>query len=250
MITPRRTRLIRVSDLHAFRRVIGVVSDRPRTIVIVPNRAAAVQIQRTLPRSNRDGPLFLSRDDMYAELHSRFAGPPRLTQYERDAMAQAAALEAAKAVPDLPFRVRPGLVGEMLKFYDQLRRQSQTVDRFGELIEQAIGKALEFHDMIGSERKEKRLHYLKNYWMEKVKDIPKVKLNTSLNPKWGCAIGNIGIEGKKPGELDNYLLDKHKIHTFSIVWENISGIRVTPNVYTTTKNLDLLVEGITEFARS
>lgn len=43
-------------------------------------------------------------------------------------------------------------------------------------IEQAIGKALEFHDMIGSERKEKRLHYLKNYWMEKVKDLPKVKL--------------------------------------------------------------------------
>ena len=33
-------------------------------------------------------------------------------------------------------------------------------------IEQAIGKSLEFHDMIGSERKEKRLHYLKNYWMD------------------------------------------------------------------------------------
>lgn len=117
-------------------------------------------------------------------------------------------------------------------------------------IEQAINKAIEFHEMIGIERKEKRLHYLKNYWMEKVKNIPKVKLNTSLHPKWGCAIGNIGIEGKQPGELDSYLLDKHKIHTVSIVWENISGIRVTPNVYTTTKNLDLLVEGISEFAKS
>ncbi|MFZ1312530.1 MAG: aminotransferase class V-fold PLP-dependent enzyme, partial [Chitinophagaceae bacterium] len=62
-------------------------------------------------------------------------------------------------------------------------------------IEQAIGKAIEFHEMIGIERKEKRLHFLKNYWMEKVKNIPKVKLNTSLHPKWGCAIGNVGIEG-------------------------------------------------------
>ena len=35
-------------------------------------------------------------------------------------------------------------------------------------IEQAIGKAIEFHDMMGIERKQKRLHYLKNYWMEKV----------------------------------------------------------------------------------
>lgn len=117
-------------------------------------------------------------------------------------------------------------------------------------IEQAIGKALEFHDMIGSERKEKRLHYLKNYWMEKVKDLPKVKLNTSFHPKWGCAIGNIGIEGKKPGELDSYLLDKYKVHTVGIEWENIHGVRVTPNVYTTLKNLDVLVEGITAFVKA
>jgi selenocysteine lyase/cysteine desulfurase len=117
-------------------------------------------------------------------------------------------------------------------------------------IEQAIGKAIEFHEMIGSERKEKRLHYLKNYWMEKVKDVPQVKLYTSMNPTWGCAIGNIGIEGRKPGELDSFLFDKYKIHTVGIEWENIHGVRITPNVYTTTKNLDVLVEGITAFAKS
>lgn len=116
-------------------------------------------------------------------------------------------------------------------------------------IEQAIGKAIEFHEMIGSERKEKRLHYLKNYWMEKVKDLPGVKLNTSLHPKWGCAIGNIGIEGKKPSELDSFLMDKFKVHTVAIEWENIKGVRVTPNVYTTTKQLDVLVEGIQAFLK-
>ena len=117
-------------------------------------------------------------------------------------------------------------------------------------IEQAIGQAIEFHNMIGIERKEKRLHYLKNYWMERVKNIPKVKLNTSFDPKWGCAIGNVAIEGKKPGELDSFLMDKYKIHAVAIDWENIHGVRITPNVYTTTKNLDLLVEGISVFAKS
>jgi len=117
-------------------------------------------------------------------------------------------------------------------------------------IEQAIGKAIEFHEMIGSERKEKRLHYLKNYWMEKVKNVPKVKINTPLHPKWGCAIGNVGVEGKKSAELDSFLMDKYKIHVVGIEWENIHGIRVTPNVYTTIKNLDLLVEGITAFAKA
>ncbi len=116
-------------------------------------------------------------------------------------------------------------------------------------IEQAIGKAIEFHEMIGSERKEKRLHFLKNYWFERVKNIPKVKLHTSFNPKYGCAIGVVSIDGKKPSELDSFLLDKYKIHTVGIEWENIKGVRVTPNVYTTTKNLDLLVEGIERFAK-
>ncbi len=117
-------------------------------------------------------------------------------------------------------------------------------------IEQAITKALEFHEMIGSQRKEKRLHYLKNYWMDKVKNIPRVKLNTSLHPKYGCAIGNVAIDGKSPGELDAFLLNNYKVHTVGIEWENIKGVRVTPNVYTTTNNLDVLVEGITAFANS
>lgn len=117
-------------------------------------------------------------------------------------------------------------------------------------IEQAIGQAVEFHNMIGIQRKEKRLHYLKNYWMDKVKNIPKVKLNTSTHPQWGCAIGNISIEGKKASELELYLFNIHKIHTVTIDWENIHGVRVTPNVYTTTKDLDVLVDGIMQYAKT
>lgn len=145
-----------------------------------------------------------------------------------------------------------GSVYPMFAVDDPLKTDIRKFEALGTrpfFIEQAIGKALEFHDMIGSERKEKRLHYLKNYWMEKVKDLPKVKLNTSLHPRYGCAIGNIGIEGKKPGELDSFLMDKYKVHAVGITWENIVGVRVTPNVYTTTRDLDILVEGITAFTK-
>lgn len=117
-------------------------------------------------------------------------------------------------------------------------------------IEQATDKAIDFYDMIGGKRKEERLLYLKNYWMEKVKDVPKVKLHTSFKKDFGCAIGLVSVEGKTPAELDSYLWANYKIHTVGIVWENISGVRVTPNVYTSTKNLDRLVEGITKFAKS
>lgn len=37
--------------------------------------------------------------------------------------------------------------------------------------EQAIGQAIDFHNAIGSQRKAQRLHFLKNYWCEKVVKI-------------------------------------------------------------------------------
>lgn len=117
-------------------------------------------------------------------------------------------------------------------------------------IEQAIGEAVSYHEMIGGQRKEKRLHYLKNYWMEKVKNIPGVKLNTSFDPQWACAIGTVDIKGKKPADLDNFLFEKYKIHAVAIDTAGIKGVRITPNVYTTTRNLDVLVDAIAVFAKS
>jgi selenocysteine lyase/cysteine desulfurase len=77
-----------------------------------------------------------------------------------------------------------------------------------------------------------------------VKDVPGIKFFTSPNPKWSCAIGNFGFEGKKPGEIADQLFNKYKIHTVSIEWEKITGVRVTPNVYTTTDEMDKLVKAI------
>jgi selenocysteine lyase/cysteine desulfurase len=140
------------------------------------------------------------------------------------------------------------LFGSVEKQEDNIRKFEHTGTR-PFYIEQATDKAIDFYDMIGGKRKEERLLYLKNYWMEKVKDIPKVKLHTSLKKEFGCAIGMVSVEGKTPAELDAYLWNNYKIHAVGIVWENISGLRVTPNVYTSTKNLDRLVDGIAKFAK-
>lgn len=115
-------------------------------------------------------------------------------------------------------------------------------------IEQAINKAIDFYDMIGAKRKEERLMYLKNYWMTRVKDTPRVKLGTSMKKGFGCGIGLVSIEGKKPSELELFLMEKYRVHATTIDWENIKGVRITPNVYTTTKNLDVLIAGIEKFA--
>lgn len=117
-------------------------------------------------------------------------------------------------------------------------------------IEEATDKAIDFYDMIGAKRKEERLLYLKNYWMERVQNIPKVNVHTSFKKEFGCAIGLVSVEGKKPSDLDGFLWNNYRIHTVGIEWENIKGVRITPNVYTSTKNLDRLVEGIGKFAKN
>ncbi len=110
--------------------------------------------------------------------------------------------------------------------------------------EMAIGAAVDFHNVIGAQRKEARLRYLKNYWVEKIKDLPGHTLYTSLKPANSCALAVIGFEGWKASEIEACLFEKNKVHVTSITYEKISGIRVSPNVYTSTKDLDVLIKGL------
>lgn len=114
--------------------------------------------------------------------------------------------------------------------------------------EMAIGKAIDYYHLIGQERKEARLRYLKDYWMTRVKDHPKIRFYTSFKPQFACGLGNFGIEGMEPGEIQRQLFNKYKIYTVAINWENIHGVRVTPNIYTSINKMDYLVKAILDIA--
>jgi selenocysteine lyase/cysteine desulfurase len=51
-----------------------------------------------------------------------------------------------------------------------------------------------------------------------------------------------------PTQLGNALFEPYKIHTTSIVWENISCVRITPHVYTRLQDLDKLARAIKEIS--
>lgn len=117
---------------------------------------------RTASRQLGDAPA-VTRDELYDRLHGRLANPPRrLSTIERDVIAQAAA-RAASQDRRLAFRLRPGLVAEMLRFYDLLRRQSQQVKRFEELITEALGSS----DIDrGAQRMREQTQFLANAFRE------------------------------------------------------------------------------------
>ncbi|GMV08534.1 MAG: penicillin epimerase [Gemmatimonadetes bacterium SCN 70-22] len=112
----------------------------------------------------------------------------------------------------------------------------------------AIGDAIDFHEAIGTPRKEARLRYLQNYWVSKVRGMPNVILNTPSDPLRSCAIANVGVDGMKPGDLARTLMERHRIWTVAIDGAGVHGVRVTPHVYTTAAELDVFVTALREIA--
>ena len=114
----------------------------------------------------------------------------------------------------------------------------------------AIGEALVFNNAIGAKRKEARLRYLSRYWMNKLKDVPKIRFNTSFDPNQSCAIANVHIEGADPKAVTKHLFDKHHIFTVPIIHEEFQGIRITPNLYTTLSELDRFCDVMQSIAKN
>jgi isopenicillin-N epimerase len=113
----------------------------------------------------------------------------------------------------------------------------------------AIGEAILYHNGIGGKRKEARLRYLSRYWMNKLKDLPNVRFHTSWEPNQSCGIANVEIVGVDTGALGTYLFDKHKIFTVPIIHDEFKGLRITPSVYTTLKELDRFADVMTTVAK-
>ena len=128
-------------------------------------------------------------------------------------------------------------------------RKFETLGTRSFCIEQAIGEAINFHEGIGTKRKQDRIHYLKKYWAEKALQIPGVKIHTSLKPEYSCAIAGVSIEGLKTGELDSKLFNDHKIHVTGINYEYLNCVRVTPHVYTKISDLDRFVDALGKIAK-
>jgi selenocysteine lyase/cysteine desulfurase len=127
-------------------------------------------------------------------------------------------------------------------------RKFETLGTHSFAIEMATGYSLDLHNFIGTERKRRRLHYLKNYWMEKARTIPRVRLHTSMQEEYGCVIGSFSIEGEKGPAVAIKLFEDFRVHTVGVEWEKLNLVRVTPNVFTMTEDLDKLVHGIATLA--
>jgi len=113
-----------------------------------------------------------------------------------------------------------------------------------------INDSIDYFEMIGAERKEARMRFLQNYWTSKVRNNPKILLNTPADPARSCGIANVGVEGITPADLATRLMKEFKIFTVAIDYANIRGCRITPNLYTTTAELDIFVNALNKLSNN
>ncbi len=114
----------------------------------------------------------------------------------------------------------------------------------------AIAEALTFHDGIGSERKAARLRFLRDRWMKRLDGQPGVKLHTSFDPAMSCGLANVAVGGIEPGKIVEHLWKTRRIIVTPINHPACTGIRVTPNVYTTLEEVDRFAEVMEEVIRT
>jgi len=135
-------------------------------------------------------------------------------------------------------------------------RKFENIGTHPDPLELAIGEALAFHHGIGGKRKEERMRYLRNYWAKALDKLPGVKILTSYDPEQSCGIGTLTIENMDLGKLVQVLFKKHKIYiitvgipSFELNGEKITGIRVTPSIYTTLRELDVFIEAVSYYVK-
>jgi len=114
----------------------------------------------------------------------------------------------------------------------------------------SIENAVDYYNMLGAERKEERLRFIQEYWTKQVRDVENIVVNTPKDSQRACGIANVGIKGMKPAQLAKQLMDDYKIFTVAIDYANVQGCRITPNVFTTTEELDVFVNALKEMANT
>ena len=113
-----------------------------------------------------------------------------------------------------------------------------------------IADAIAYYKKIGPAKKEERLRYLQEYWTKDVVKLPKIINFSPTQSSRKCAIATVGVKGMSPTTLAETLMKQYNIYTVAINNDRagVHGVRITPNVFTTTNELDKLKEALKTIA--
>lgn len=116
-------------------------------------------------------------------------------------------------------------------------------------LEPAALPAFALHRSLGAARKAARLRYLSSHLRKRITAaLPNARFYTAADPAMSIGITTIELPGVSSDDIQKRLRERHQILTQSMAGNKrapeIRGLRITPNVYTTPAELDLLVASL------
>ena len=114
----------------------------------------------------------------------------------------------------------------------------------------ALGEAIDFQNMIGRERIERRIKALATYLKQELSKIRGVRLHTPDDFYLTGGLTAFSKNGIKPEKIVNYLREKYNIviRTIGREKDNTEGVRVSTHIFVSFKHVDMLLEGIKHLA--
>jgi selenocysteine lyase/cysteine desulfurase len=114
----------------------------------------------------------------------------------------------------------------------------------------AIAEALTFTELIGVERKAARLRYLRDRWMDRLGEVAGAVIRTSRDARMSCGLGLIQFRGRPAAKLAGALWEQHRILVVAISRKDYDGLRITPNIYTTVREIDMFCAAVEKLMKA
>ena len=110
----------------------------------------------------------------------------------------------------------------------------------------ALDEALNFNSRIGKSRIERRIKGLASRLKQDLAKVPGVKLHTAMDPYLSAGLTAFSASGIELDRVVDYLREKYNLVVRTIGSRDAGtyGIRVSTPIYISTKEVDLVVEGV------
>ncbi len=124
-------------------------------------------------------------------------------------------------------------------------RKFETLSQRADALTIALGEAVDFQNVIGKRKVEKRIKALSGCLKRELKKIPGVHLHTSEDPYISGGLTAFSVDGVESQNIVDYVRDKYNM-VIRTVGSRVKGtwVRVSTPIYVSYTHVDMLLEGI------
>jgi selenocysteine lyase/cysteine desulfurase len=144
--------------------------------------------------------------------------------------------------------LRPLIVASGYEDKSVRRLENYNTRNLPELL--GLGVAIDFHNLVGAERKGRRIYDLKHYFRDKISDNPAFKIKTPAPDELSCGITTVELVGHRVGQVERTLAESYNVNVRPMGSFGLNGLRISLSVFNTIADVDYLVGALEEIAAS